>query len=446
MSSEDASTCCTVGLGYVGLSLAYMLAESGYETTGYDIDGEKIRELQAGRDPIEELPADALPHERLEFTDAREGITGSDFVFVALPSPLDGTTPDISMLEAVSETVGASLDDDAVVVYESTLYPGAVREALKPAIERGIDDGSDISVSVGYSPERIAAGEPQSHVSDAVKIVSGEDERTRVRLAALYDDISDIHLAESIETAEAAKCLENVQRDVNIALVNEFTMGARQLDIDLDPYAVLEAAGTKWNFHDEYVPGIVGGHCIPVDPHYLRHRFERDGFEPKVLSDAREVNERMRSHVAAVTAEALLPAEDTDSATGQLSLRGDGGREGGLRLLILGLSYKTNLQDTRNSPAHGVSDTLRDQGIEVVGYDPHVDRATARTEFDFEIQSEVDFDGFDGTLVLTPHDRVLSLDLNRAAQQMRQNPVLVDVGNAFDPDRVTAAGFRYRRP
>jgi len=425
-----------------------MLSASGYRTIGYDIDERKIRELQSGRDPTDELPDDAIPHEQLSFTDSADQIAGSDFVFVALPSPLDGTEPDLAALEAASETVGAHIDDDAVVVYESTLYPGAVREELKPAIERPIEDGGDISVRVGYSPERIAAGEPQSRVADAMKIVSAEDERTRDRLADLYDDISDVgvHLAESIETAEAAKCLENVQRDVNIAVVNEFTMGARHLDIDLDPHAVLEAAGTKWNFHDEYVPGIVGGHCIPVDPHYLRYRFERDGFEPTVIKSSRTVNEQMRTHVAAVTADALSPAGEGDSPRASPTLRGDGGSQPGTRLLVMGLSYKTNLQDTRNSPAYGVCETLRSQGIEVVGYDPHLDRATAESEFDFEVQSEVDFRDFDGLLVLTPHDRILSLDLQAAAAAMNQDPVLVDVSNAFDAERVTTAGLRYRRP
>ncbi|MDS0261350.1 nucleotide sugar dehydrogenase [Haloarcula sp. S1CR25-12] len=447
MERTESPACCVVGLGYVGLNLAHMLAQSGYPTVGYDIDTQKIAALQQSHDPTGELDADALPHDDLTFTSSADHIADCEFVFVALPSPLDDSlAPDISVLETASETVGANLSDGAIVVYESTLYPGAVREDLRPALERGVGE-RPVSFSVGYSPERIAPGEDRSRVSDAMKIVSAEDEQTRARMAALYEDISEVgvYLAESIETAEAAKCLANVQRDVNIAVVNEFTMGARQLDIDLDPHEVLEAAGTKWNFH-EYTPGIVGGHCIPVDPHYLRDRFEAAGFEPSVLTNARIVNEKMRRHVAAVTVEALETAQKTDETPESPTVRGDGGREYSPRLLVLGLAYKSGLVDTRNSPAYGTCETLEANGVEVVGYDPHLTREQAREEFDFEIQSEVDFSGFDGVLVLTPHERIRSLDLHRAAGEMTEDPVLVDVDNAFDSDRVTAAGFRYRRP
>ena len=450
MSEETAAVRCgIVGLGYVGLNLAELFTAAGYTTVGYDIDRQKVSALQAGRDPTGEFPDGTFADRPIEFTDAPASIGDCEFVFVAVPSPLDEhSEPDLSTLKAASETVGEHLGEDAIVVYESTLYPGTTREELRPALERGAARQGSPPFGVGYSPERIVPGSAGKPATEITKLVSAEDEPTRDRLQALFEGAiaGEVYPTKTIEVAEAAKCLENTQRDINIALVNEFTMGAHQLDIDLDPYAVLEAAGSKWSFHD-YRPGIVGGHCIPVDPHYLRHIFEEAGFEPAVLNSSRRVNERMRSHVATITADALESAGKHLPPAEEGLVRGDGsGQLSPPRLLLLGLAYKPNVSDLRNSPALGVADELQSEGIEVVGHDPLADAEVADAAFDFEIQPTADFEGCDGVAVLTPHDELRSLDLESAAESMADEPVFVDVGNAFDQDAVTAAGFSYRRP
>lgn len=441
--------CCVVGLGYVGLNLAYMFTEANYPTVGYDIDQQKISALKQGHDPTGEFADGAFSDRPIEFTSSPDAIGDCEFVFVAVPSPLDEhSSPDLSSLKMASETVGEHLSEDAIVVYESTLYPGATRQELRPALERGARRQGNPSFTVAYSPERIVPGTEMKQASEITKLVSAENELTRDRLEALFDHVTsgEVFPTETIETAEAAKCLENTQRDVNIALVNEFAMGARELEFDLDPYAVLEAAGTKWAFHD-YRPGIVGGHCIPVDPHYLRHRFEAAGYNPELLTSSRAVNERMRTHVATVTIDALKDTREVSPPHEAGLVRGDGsGQLPNSRLLLLGLSYKPNVSDIRNSPAFGVSDELQDHGIEVVGYDPLDEENVAPETFDFEIQSDVDFTGFDGIVVLTPHDEIQSMDLEAAATQMSDDPVLIDVGNAFNDAAVSAAGFTYRRP
>jgi len=437
--------CCVVGLGYVGLNLAHLFTEAGYPTVGYDIDEKKITALQRGHDPTGEFPDGTFADRPIEFTSSPEAIGDCEFVFIAVPSPLDEhSDPDLSSLKAASETVGEHLSADAIVVYESTLYPGATREELRPALERGAQKQEGTPFRVGYSPERIIPGSDSKQATDITKLVSAEDKPTRDRLEALFEEVmaGEVYPTETIETAEAAKCLENAQRDLNIALVNEFTRGASQLESDLDPYAVLEAAGSKWCFYD-YQPGIVGGHCLPVDPHYLRYKFEEAGYEPQLLTTSRAVNERMRSHVAEIAIEALASTSDVTPPQEASLVRGDGSGQPDSRLLLLGLSYKPNVTDLRNSPAFGVADELQAHGIDVVGYDPLDESGVAAETFDFEIQSEVDFTGFDGAVVLTAHDELRSLDLETAAEAMSENPVFVDVDNAFDTTAVTAAGFSY---
>lgn len=446
---KTAPKCGVVGLGYVGLNLAYLFTDAGYPTVGYDIDEQKISALTQGHDPTGEFEDNTFSDRPIEFTSSPTAIGDCEFIFIAVPSPLDDrSSPDLSSLKIASESVGEHLSAGAVVVYESTLYPGTIRQELRPALEAGTRRQGNTSFSVGYSPERIVPGTDMKQASEITKLVSAEDDPTRDKLQALFEDVIDgeVYPTDTIEIAEAAKCLENTQRDVNIALVNEFTMGANALDFDLDPYAVLEAAGTKWAFHD-YRPGIVGGHCIPVDPHYLRHKFESAGYEPQVLASSRKVNEQMRTHVAKVAIDALKSGQEPTPPQEEGLVRGDGsGHLPNTRVLLMGLAYKPNVADLRNSPAFGVSDELQDHGIEVVGYDPLDDEEVAPETFDFDIQPELDVRGFDGLVVLTPHDELLSMDLEGVADQMSDNPVFVDVGNAFDNATVAAAGFTYQRP
>ena len=454
MSDGSDTHVCVVGLGYVGLTLAIHLDRAGYETVGYDIDERKIEALQRGRDPIGEFGDAAIDESDVSFANAPGRMKRSDYVHVSLPTPVgEESTPDLSGLEVACETIGRYISDGTVVVIESTLYPGATRDVLRPAIERGAAEQGGADFDVGYSPERIVPGGGKGF-SEATKIVSAENDRVREALRDLYDSVVDagVHLAESIETAEASKCLENAQRDVNIGLVNEFTMACRHLGFDLDPHAVLEAASTKWNFHG-YEPGIVGGHCIPVDSHYLRHAFEEHGFTPAVLRSARTTNERMVDHVCSVVVEALCRANPgRQVVVGSTEQTDDVRTEGALpksiadsRILLLGFGYKPNASDVRNSGVIEVVDELERLGLEVTGYDPFHDASSIPESYDFEVASRLQFDGVDATVLLTPHDEFRDLSLEAVAERMNDHPVLVDVNNAFDSAAAEAHGFTYQR-
>lgn len=441
-------------MGYVGLTLAINLDRAGYETVGYDIDKRKIEALQRGHDPIGEFSDEAIAASGTTFTNAPEGIEQSDYVQVALPSPIDETmTPDLSVLKSACETIGQYISDGTVVVVESTLYPGATRDVLRPALERGTEKQGGARFSLGYSPERIVP-DGGKEFAEIIKIVSAESEQTREALCGLYDSIVDagVYLADSIETAEAAKCLENAQRDVNIGLINEFTLACRHLNMDLDPHAVLAAATTKWNFHD-YKPGIVGGHCIPVDPHYLRYKFEQSGFTPDVLKSARAVNGKMVEHVSSLTVDALRSTHRGRQVLGGMtsepsSARGDDKSLDdvvGSRVLLLGFGYKPNTNDLRNSGVEEIADEFDELGFDVSAYDPFHDADSVPDSYDFEVTSRLAFDDVDAAVVLTPHDEFRDFHLGAVAERMNDNPVLVDVGNAYDREEAESNGFTYRR-
>jgi UDP-N-acetyl-D-galactosamine dehydrogenase len=290
--------------------------------------------------------------------------------------------------------------------------------------ESGLKVGEDIYL--GYSPERLAPGTDRT-LRDVKKIVSGSDEETLERLSALYGSVVDagIYEAPNIETAEAAKVTENVQRDINIALVNELSIICDHLGIETRD--VLEAAGTKWNFH-HYHPGLVGGHCIPVDPNYLAHGSKREGYQPKLILQAREVNEYMPKHTAELTLRAL-------NEQGKV-LRDS-------RVLVLGLAYKPNVGDIRTSEVRGVIRELHEYGVEVVGYDPHADDDAMREYFGVDVQSELDFESFDGVVLATPHDEFSDLDPREIADELNDDPVLIDVMSALDGEAAREAGFVY---
>lgn len=456
---------CVVGMGYVGSTLAIHLDRAGYKTVGYDTDEQRVDELQSGHDTRGEFEDDVIAECDISFENSPEALGHCDYVFVTLPTPIDTSqTPDLSGLKAACETIGHYISDDTVIVFESTLYPGATREVLRPAIEQGTSTQGGTTFSVGYSPERVVPG-GGNDFRDVTKVVSAENEHVLRDLADLYGDLVDagVHLAESIETAEASKCLENVQRDVNIGLVNEFALGCDHLDIDLNPYAVLEAARTKWNFHD-YRPGIVGGHCIPIDPHYLRYKFKQCGFDPRILSEARNINQQMVNHVCSITAEALHNANlgeqtvDSQDNSGEQVVRtvsrgagsprteqSDSDERAQYQVLLLGFGYKSNTSDVRNSGVSEIADGFQRLGFEVQGYDPYYDAESVPESYDFEVLPRLDFDGTDAIVLLTPHDEVCSFDLEMISELMNDNPVLVDVGDAYDSEEAKERGFTYRR-
>ncbi|ELY37688.1 nucleotide sugar dehydrogenase [Natronorubrum tibetense] len=420
---------CVVGLGYVGLPLAQAFDSVGHDVWGVDIDAEKVATLEAGVDPTGDVGNDAIAASEIEFTTEPGLVAEAEIVIVAVPTPVDDLEkPDLGLVEAAGETIGAHLQPGATVVLESTVYPGATREVFVPAIEQssGLDAGEEFGV--GYSPERMVPGDSDHGLADVVKIVSGLTDETLTELAALYETVVDagVHRAPTIETAEAAKCVENTQRDLNIALVNELAVACDHLGLETE--AVLEAAGTKWNFH-EYRPGLVGGHCIPVDPFYLIYESEQQGFAPELIQKAREVNEYVPTHVAEMTIKALNESENVLQHS---------------RVLVAGLTYKPNVDDIRTSAIDGVIDELQEYGIEVVGFDPHADDDLMREEFGIDVQEELSVEGFDALVIGTPHSEFHGLPFGDLAYEMADDPVLVDVDGTFE-EQGQLNDFTYRR-
>ncbi|WP_049923599.1 nucleotide sugar dehydrogenase [Halopiger djelfimassiliensis] len=420
---------CVVGLGYVGLPLAEAFDSVGHDVTGFDIDPEKIERLQSGIDPTGDVGDNEITDSEIEFTTDERTIERADVIIVAVPTPVDDLEkPDLGNVEQAGKMVGNQLDTGTSVVLESTVYPGATREVFVPALEDASDLQAGEEFGVGYSPERMVPGDDEHGLPNVVKIVSGLTDETRTELAELYETVVDagIHEAPTVETAEAAKCVENTQRDLNIALINELSVACDHLDIDTQ--AVLEAAGTKWNFHD-YRPGLVGGHCIPVDPFYLIYESEQNGFAPELIKQAREVNEFVPEHIGRLTIKALNEAGNVLQNS---------------RVLILGLTYKPDVDDIRTSAIGGVIDTLKEYEIDIVGFDPHADNEAICEEFGVDVQEELAVEGFDGIIIGTPHSEFHGLHFGDIAHEMAENPVLVDVDGTFE-ESARDNGFIYRR-
>ena len=425
-----SETICVVGLGYVGLPLATAFDDAGHHVVGYDVDEEKIETLRTGIDTTGDIGDAAVADGDVHFTSDPVSISDASYVIVTVPTPIDDLhNPNLEYVTAAGRTVGENMAPGTTVVLESTVYPGATRNELVPALEDGSGMVSGKDFQVGYSPERMVPGDSEHGLANVVKVVGADDDDVREDLVSLYETIVDagVYRAESIETAETAKVLENVQRDLNIALVNELAIVCDR--IGLDTHAVLEAARTKWNFHD-YRPGLVGGHCIPVDPFYLTYRSEREGFSPKLILTGREINEYMPKHTAEVALKAL-------------NRSGNVLRES--RVLVLGLAYKPNVGDIRTSEVGGVIDYLQEFGVEVVGYDPHADPGELTEEFGIEVQEELSFEGFDGVVLATPHDEFSSIDPAAMAESLSNDPIFLDVMGAWDRNAIESLGVSYRR-
>ena len=426
----SGSVVSVVGLGYVGVPLALAFDEAGFEVVGYDVDERTVARLAGGEDVTGQCGDDAVSASTVEFTADPVHLERADYVVVAVPTDVDRNgAPDLDAVRAAGRTVGEHLSEGATVVLESTVYPGVTREVLGAAVAEASGEPVGEGFDLGHSPERLSPGDDDRRIRDLVKIVSGSDEAVLADLVALYGTIVDagIHRAPSIEVAEAAKLVENAQRDLNIAFVNELAVVCEHMDLDTD--AVLEAAGTKWNFH-EYSPGLVGGHCIPVDPRYLAYGAERAGYRPELVLAGRAVNEHIPDHVAKMAVKAL---NDQGKVLGEC------------RVLVLGLAYKPNVGDVRNSEVRGVIDGLAEFDVTVVGHDPHADDDEVREYFGVEIQSEPAPSGFDGIVLATPHDTYLPLALDELETQLASDPVLVDVYGAVDQGRAHEAGFDYRK-
>jgi len=414
-----------VGLGYVGLPLAVSFAKH-IKVIGFDINAKRVEQLQQGVDRNGETLGGDLKHPNISFTSDAKQLRQCRYVVVAVPTPVDdANVPDLSPVVGASEIVGENLSKGAIVIFESTVYPGVTEETCVPILEKksGLKFGE---FKVGYSPERINPGDHEHTVDKIVKIVSGCDAETLDEVAALYSLVAkSVYRAQSIMTAEAAKVIENIQRDLNIALMNELSLIFARLGLNTDE--VLAAAGTKWNFH-KYHPGLVGGHCIGVDPYYLTHRAEQYGYHPQVILAGRRVNDSMATRVGEMVVKALCEV---------------GKPVKGARVLVMGLTFKENVPDYRNSKIADTIEYLRDFGANVIGCDPLLDDAIVKRAFGVENVAFDKVGQLDCVVLVNRHDAFRAITLDQLKAKMK-SPVLVDLKNLFDRKTATAAGFYYR--
>jgi len=426
MQKTEIKTVCVLGLGYVGLPLALAL-EQHFSVIGFDVNKKRVGQLQVGEDSSGEVPAERLKQSKIEFTIDPAFMKRAQFIIVCVPTPIDKSKrPDLYAMESASKVVGENLSPGTVVVYESTVYPGVTEEICAPVLEKasGLKCGKDFKI--GYSPERINPGDKEHAVHKVIKIVSGMDTETLDLVDAVYGKVTQTHRASSIKVAEAAKVIENIQRDLNIALVNELALIFDRMG--LKTKEVLAAAGTKWNFH-HYKPGLVGGHCIGVDPYYLTHKAMELGYHPEVILAGRRINDNMYKHLV-------------DKVVREMNLAGKVLRNS--TILVLGLTFKENVRDFRNSKALDVINELKSYGAKVYGYDPLLGAELVQKEFGVEQKAPHELLNLDGLVLISPHEQFRQLDLAQLKKQMSQNPVLVDLKGFFDEEKALALGFNYR--
>lgn len=395
-----------VGLGYVGLPLAVAFARHR-TVIGYDLDAERVAELAAGHDRTAEVSDARLADNGVQFTADEAGIAGADVYIVTVPTPVDAdNVPDLSAVEAACATVGAAMTKGAIVVLESTVYPGVTEEVCGPvlAAASGLECGVDFFL--GYSPERINPGDDDHRLERIVKVVAGQTPAVGERLAALYGLVctAGVHVAPDIRTAEAAKVIENAQRDINIAFVNEIAMIMGKLGLSV--HDVLAAAGTKWNFLP-FTPGLVGGHCIGVDPYYLAHKARSVGHEPEVILAGRRINDAMGDHVAA----------QIDGVLGAPS-----------RLIVLGLTFKENVPDLRNTKVADLVAGLAARGHDVAVADPIADPAEAQALYGLALATTLNGSApYDGVVGAVTHDAYRTLATEDFARLVRQGGLVADI-------------------
>jgi UDP-N-acetyl-D-galactosamine dehydrogenase len=418
----DGERFAVIGLGYVGLPVAVAFAAQGLPVTGFDISAERVDALNRGQDATGEVESALLTLPSLRLTQVPQDLVSASFFIVTVPTPVDVEhRPDLRPLAAACRTIGPHLKSGAIVVFESTVYPGATEEFCGPLLAEasGLVCGRDFAL--GYSPERINPGDRDHSLDKVVKVVAGQDPRTLERVAAAYAKIAPagIYRASSIRVAEAAKVMENIQRDLNIALMNELALICDRLG--LSTREVLAAAGTKWNFL-KFTPGLVGGHCIGVDPYYMTAKAEAVGYHPEVILSGRRINDGMGRFVAQKTLKLLAEA-------GKLS------RDA--RVGVLGLTFKENVPDLRNSRVIDVVLELASFGIAAQVHDPLAEAGAAMEEYGIALAPMEALHGLDALIVAVPHQAYRSAK-SRLLAMLAADGVLIDVKGLFDPHEVRA--------
>lgn len=403
-----------IGLGYVGLPIAISFARK-FDVIGFDVNAEKIALYKKGIDPTREVGDDAVSDTSVMFTHEPEDLRHAQFHVIAVPTPiLNNKIPDLSFIESACRVLGQNLQSGSIIVFESTVYPGVTEEVCVPALENESGLRCGIDFKVGYSPERINPGDPDHRLENIVKIVSGMDEDTLNAIAVVYESIIEagVYRASSIKVAEAAKVIENSQRDINIAFVNELSLIFEKMGIDtLD---VLKAAGTKWNFLN-FRPGLVGGHCIGVDPYYLTYRAEQYGYYPQVILSGRRINDSMGKHVAECVLKLLVKMDIPFHKA---------------KVALFGLTFKENCPDIRNSKAISILNELNEYGIIPLIFDPVADKHDAREEYGVNFCENDELKELDAAIVAVAHDQFKTYDFEK---MLNPCAVLADVKGILSP-------------
>ena len=410
------------GLGYVGLPVAVAFSRR-FDTIGFDVDKRRITRLKEGDDWTGEIEREALLASTLQFTDQLAELQGCDFFVVAVPTPVDeNNNPDFSLLKKACQSVGSVLQPGSIVVFESTVHPGATEEICGPELEKASGLRCGIDFKLGYSPERINPGDREHPLEKIVKIVSGQDAESLEVIAGVYEQIIEagVHRASSIKVAEAAKVLENTQRDINIALMNEVSKICDLVGIRTSE--VLAAAGTKWNFLP-FTPGLVGGHCIGVDPYYLTSKAQALGYHPEVILSGRRINDGMASHVASRLVQ---------------NLARNGRFNGQTRVGILGMTFKENVPDIRNSKVVDLYNALRQYGLTPVACDPMVDPEQMEHEYGIKLVDRDEFHSMDVLILAVPHRETMDSIWDDLPQLVKTGGMVCDLKSALDTKRLPA--------
>jgi len=422
-----------IGLGYVGMPIAVAFAEKA-NVIGFDISEEKIELYKKGIDPTKEVGNEAIKQTTVEFTADESRIREAKFHIVAVPTPVNADhTPDLFPVESASRTVGRNLTKDSIVVFESTVFPGVTEDICIPILEKESGLKCGVDFKVGYSPERINPGDKVHRLETIVKVVSGMDEESLDVIAKVYELVVDagVHRAESIKVAEAAKVIENSQRDINIAFMNELSIIFNKMGIDTK--AVLEAAGTKWNFL-KFTPGLVGGHCIGVDPYYLTYKAEQLGYHSQIILSGRRINDDMGKYVVENLIKKLISA---------------GVRIKEAKVAIFGFTFKENCPDTRNTRVIDIVEELKEYGITPYICDPIADSEETKIEYNLELDDMSDIKNLDAIVMAVGHDEYLNFGVDEFNQLYRSNHasdrVLLDIKGVLDRKKYESLGYNYWR-
>ena len=426
MRNQNNITVAVVGLGYVGLPLVIEFGKQ-FKTIGFDILAEKVKKCQSGTDPSREIPDEEMRlAQNAIYTNDPSNLGDADFILIAVPTPVDEAhIPDFRPLIGASKSIGPYLKPGAVVVYESTVYPGATEEICIPVLEQSSGLKWKKDFWVGYSPERINPGDREHMLTNVVKVVAGDTKETLEKVANLYEHIvkPGVHRCSSIKIAEACKVIENTQRDLNIALMNELAIIFDKIDIDTTE--ILEAAGTKWNFL-KFKPGLVGGHCIGVDPYYLTHKAEMLGYHPQVILAGRRINDGMGKYIAEQTIKQMIA---------------QGSHIKGAKVNVLGLTFKEDCADLRNSKVIDIINELKTYGCEVFVHDPQADPEDALHEFEINLTAWQDLPQGDAIVAAVAHKFYRDLTIEEIVEKTNHKACFIDVKSNFVAEQLIKYGL-----